>query len=552
MHNALAPDQRGSGAANRGRPMMVVRSPLPDVEIPSVSVYEYLFGDIASDDLDRVAVVDGVSGAETTFRSLLAQIDAVAGAMAARGFGVGDVVALHAPNVPAYVTVFHGLLRAGVTVTTVNGLATGPEITKQLADSGARLMITVSALLAAGEAGARGAGLTDEQMIVLDGGSGATEGCPSLADLLAEPRPAPEVSFDPATHLAVLPYSSGTTGRPKGVMLTHTNLVANVAQSLAIGVGPDDVVPCILPFFHIYGMTVLLNLALRTRAKLVTLPRFDLAQYLGVIQEHRATFLFVAPPIALALAKHPLVDSYDVSSVRAVLSGAAPLDDKLAQAVLDRLGDSVRVLQGYGMTEMSPVSHCIPFDRTDIPPGSVGLLVAGMEARIVDPATGAQIEQPSEGVSAPGELLCRGPNVMVGYLGNPGATSDTLEPDGFMHTGDIVTVDADGVFRVVDRLKELIKYKGYQVPPAELEALLLSHPKIADAAVIGLPDDEAGEIPKAFVVTAQGESLSAAEVIAYVAEQVAPYKKVRSVEFIEAVPKSASGKILRKDLKVAP
>ncbi|MEU4360457.1 AMP-binding protein [Promicromonospora sp. NPDC023987] len=531
---------------------MVVRSPLPDVEIPSVSVYEYLFGDIASDDLDRVAVVDGVSGAETTFRSLLAQIDAVAGAMAARGFGVGDVVALHAPNVPAYVTVFHGLLRAGVTVTTVNGLATGPEITKQLADSGARLMITVSALLAAGEAGARGAGLTDEQMIVLDGGSGATEGCPSLADLLAEPRPAPEVSFDPATHLAVLPYSSGTTGRPKGVMLTHTNLVANVAQSLAIGVGPDDVVPCILPFFHIYGMTVLLNLALRTRAKLVTLPRFDLAQYLGVIQEHRATFLFVAPPIALALAKHPLVDSYDVSSVRAVLSGAAPLDDKLAQAVLDRLGDSVRVLQGYGMTEMSPVSHCIPFDRTDIPPGSVGLLVAGMEARIVDPATGAQIEQPSEGVSAPGELLCRGPNVMVGYLGNPGATSDTLEPDGFMHTGDIVTVDADGVFRVVDRLKELIKYKGYQVPPAELEALLLSHPKIADAAVIGLPDDEAGEIPKAFVVTAQGESLSAAEVIAYVAEQVAPYKKVRSVEFIEAVPKSASGKILRKDLKVAP
>ncbi|GAB2473616.1 AMP-binding protein [Promicromonospora xylanilytica] len=531
---------------------MVVRSPLPDVEIPSVSVYEYLFGDIAPDDLDRVAVVDGVSGAETTFRSLLAQIDAVAGAMAARGFGVGDVVALHAPNIPAYVTVFHGLLRSGVTVTTVNALATGPDITKQLADSGARLMITVSALLPAGEAGARGAGLTDEQMVVLDGDPYAAAGYTSLADLLADPHPAPEVSFDPATHLAVLPYSSGTTGRPKGVMLTHTNLVANVAQSLAIGVGRDDVVPCVLPFFHIYGMTVLLNLALRTRARLVTLPRFDLAQYLGVIQEHRATFLFVAPPIALALAKHPLVDSYDVTSVRAVLSGAAPLDDKLAQAVLDRLGDRVRVLQGYGMTEMSPVSHCIPFDRTDISPGSVGLLVAGMEARILDPATGAEIAQPAEGVSAPGELLCRGPNVMIGYLGNPEATADTLEPDGFMHTGDIVTVDADGVFRVVDRLKELIKYKGYQVPPAELEALLLSHPKIADAAVIGLPDDEAGEIPKAFVVTAQGESLSEGEVIAYVAEQVAPYKKVRSVEFIDAVPKSASGKILRKDLKAAP
>lgn len=522
---------------------MVVRSPLPDVEIPSVSVHEYLFADIAPGDLDRVAVVDGVSGATTTFRSLLAQIDAVAGAVAARGLGVGDVVALHAPNVPAYVTVFHGLLRAGVTVTTVNALATAPEVTKQLVDSGARLVLTVSALLAAGAAGARDAGLGDEQVVVLDG----AEGHLSLADLLADPHPAPDVSFDPATHLAVLPYSSGTTGRPKGVMLTHTNLVANVAQSLAIGVGRDDVVPAILPFFHIYGMTVLLNLALRTRARLVTLPRFDLAQYLGVIQEHRATFLFVAPPVALALAKHPLVDAHDTTSVRAVLSGAAPLDEKLAGAVAERL--DVRVLQGYGMTEMSPVSHCIPFDRPDISPGTVGLLVAGMEARIVDPATGAEIDQPAEGVSGPGELLCRGPNVMTGYLGNPEATAQTLEPDGFLHTGDIVTVDADGAFRVVDRLKELIKYKGYQVPPAELEALLLSHPGIADAAVIGLPDEEAGEVPKAFVVIAPGATLTERDVVEFVAEQVAPYKKVRAVEFIEAVPKSASGKILRKDLR---
>ncbi|MCP2264339.1 AMP-binding protein [Promicromonospora thailandica] len=524
---------------------MVVRSQLPDVDVPRVSLHEYLFGDVAPDDLDRVAVVDGVSGATTTFRSLLAQIDTLAGAVAARGFGVGDVVALHAPNVPAYVTVFHGLLRAGITVTTVNALASGPEITKQLADSGARLLVTVSPLLAAGEAGATGAGLSADQVVVLDGAEGYT----SLADLLADPHPAPDVSFDPATHLAVLPYSSGTTGRPKGVMLTHTNLVANVEQSLLIGVGRDDVVPCVLPFFHIYGMTVLLNLALRTRARLVTLPRFDLAQYLGVIQEHRATFLFVAPPIALALAKHPLVAEHDTSSVRAVLSGAAPLDEKLAAAVRDRL--DVRVLQGYGMTEMSPVSHVIPVDRPDISPGTVGLLVAGMEARIVDPATGTEIQQPAEGVSGAGELLCRGPNVMVGYLGNPQATAETLEPDGFLHTGDIVTVDADGVFRVVDRLKELIKYKGYQVPPAELEALLLSHPGIADAAVIGLPDEEAGEVPKAYVVTAPGATLTARDVMEFVAEQVAPYKKVRAVEFIEAVPKSASGKILRKDLRAA-
>ncbi|MFC4632127.1 AMP-binding protein [Promicromonospora alba] len=229
---------------------MVVRSMLPDVEIPPVSVHEYLFGDLTGDELDRVAVVDGVSGAQTSFRSLLAQIDAVAGAVAARGFGVGDVVALHAPNVPAYVPVFHGLLRAGVTVTTINALSPSPDITKQLLDSGARLVITVSALLLAAEAGAKGAGLAHEHLVVLDGDSAVAAEYTSLADLLADPHPAPEVSFDPATHLAVLPYSSGTTGHPKGVMLTHTNLVANVAQCFAIGVERDDVVPCVLPFFH--------------------------------------------------------------------------------------------------------------------------------------------------------------------------------------------------------------------------------------------------------------------------------------------------------------
>ncbi|WP_125777549.1 AMP-binding protein [Antribacter gilvus] len=522
---------------------MVIRSTYPDVEVPDVSVHDFLFAGLTDEDLDRVAVVDGPTGAATTYRALVAQVDAIAGAVAARGLGVGDVVALHAPNVPAYVTVFHGLLRAGVTVTTVNALSSGEEIARQLADSRAVLLLTVSPLLAGAAAGAAEAGLGDEQVIVLDG----AEGYGSLPDLLAEPNQPPSVTFDPATHLAVLPYSSGTTGRPKGVMLTHRNLVANVLQCAAIGVERDDVVPAVLPFFHIYGMTVLLNLALYKRARLVTLPRFDLAQYLGVVQEHRATFLFVAPPIALALAKHPLVGDHDLSSVKAVLSGAAPFDAALGAAVEARLG--CRVLQGYGMSEMSPVSHVIPIERDDISPGSIGLLVPSMEARIVDPATGAEVDQPAEGVSAAGELLCRGPNVMVGYLGNAQATADTIDPDGFLHTGDIVTVDAEGVFHVVDRLKELIKYKGYQVPPAELEALLVSHPSVADAAVIGVPDDEAGEIPKAFVVPAPGASPTAEELMAFVAEHVAPYKRVRQVELIEVVPRSASGKILRKDLK---
>ncbi|GAB3168460.1 4-coumarate--CoA ligase family protein [Myceligenerans halotolerans] len=523
---------------------MVIRSVFDDVDIPDSSVYDFLFAGLGDDDRARTAIIDGPSGVGTTYGELVARIDAAAGGFAARGLAVGDVVALHCPNTPAFAIVFHGLLRLGVTVTTVNALANHLEMAKQLIDSDAKALITVSPLLPAAAAGAEIAGLAASDVVVLDG----ADGYDSLADVLTQTGPVPDVSFDPATHLAVLPYSSGTTGRPKGVMLTHRNLVANVVQNNGLGLRSDDVVPAVLPFFHIYGMTVLLNLALHTRATLVTLPRFDLEQYLGVIAEHRATYLFVAPPIALALAKHPLVDTVDMSSVRAMLSGAAPFDEKLGAAVSSRL-PGCRVLQGYGMSEMSPVSHVIPIDREDISPGSIGLLIPNMTAKIVDPATGEEIGQPGVGVSAPGELLCQGPNIMVGYLGDEAATAATIEPDGFLHTGDIVAVDADGAFYVVDRLKELIKYKGYQVPPAELEALLIAHEEIADAAVIGVPDDEVGELPKAFVVRTPGSELTGEDVKSYVAEHVAPYKKVRLVEFIEAVPKSASGKILRKDLR---
>ncbi|CAM3469931.1 AMP-binding protein [Isoptericola cucumis] len=523
----------------------VIRSPHPDVEIPDVSLYDFLFAPLAGADLDRVAVVDGPSGEQTTYRALRDQVDAIAGAFAARGLGVGDVVALHSPNVPAFVSVFHGLLRAGVTVTTVNALATGAEVGKQLRASGARALVTVSPLLAAAEAGADAAGIGPHDVVVLDG----ADGHPSLGELLAGGHPAPDVAFDPATHLAVLPYSSGTTGLPKGVMLTHRNLVANVLQTEAyIPLTPDDVIPAVLPFFHIYGMTVLMNGAVYQRSTLVTLPRFDLAEYLRVVEQHRSTVLFVAPPIALALAKHPAAAQRDLSSVRILMSGAAPFDEHLAGAVAARL-PGARVMQGYGMSEMSPVSHVIPVDRTDVSSGSVGMLVPNMTAKIVDPATGAPVPLPAEGVSAPGELLCAGPNVMVGYLADEASTRDTLEPDGYLHTGDIVTVDADGAFFVVDRLKELIKHKGYQVAPAELEALLLTHPEIADAAVIGVPDPESGEVPKAFVVRADGSALTADDVQSFVAEQVAPYKKVRAVEFVDAVPKSAAGKILRKELR---
>ncbi|WP_432794200.1 AMP-binding protein [Rhodococcus ruber] len=524
---------------------MSFRSPFPDVDIPALSVYDFLFGSIAESDLDRPALTEGTTGAVTDYRTLIGQIDAIAGALAARGVGVGDVVGLLSPNVPAFAAVFHGILRAGATATTVNALYTAEDIAKQLEDSKATFFFTVSPLLPHAKEAAAAVGIPDDRLVVLDG----AEGHPSLRDLLAENAPAPEVSFDPATHLAVLPYSSGTTGRPKGVMLTHTNLVANVCQIKSpIRIDPDDRILAVLPFFHIYGMTVLLNAALFNRASLVTMPKFDLPEFLRIVSEQKCTYVFIAPPVAVALAKHPLVDQYDLSSVHTVFSGAAPLDRALGNAVAARLGWKVR--QGYGMSEMSPVSHAIPFDGDDVPLDSVGPTIANMECKLVDPTTGEEVEYPTgEGVSEPGELWCKGPNVMVGYLGNPQATAETLDADGFLHTGDIATVDAAGNVTIVDRLKELIKYKGYQVPPAELEALLLTHPKIADVAVIGVLDDEGEEVPKAFVVRQPDAELTEAEVVEFVAERVSPHKKVRQVQFIDIVPKSAAGKILRKDLR---
>jgi len=521
------------------------RSPLPDVAIPSVSIHDYLFADLDTAALDSVAIVDGVTGAETTYRQLVAQIDLFAGALAARGVGLGDRIGVLCPNVPAFATVFHGILRAGATATTINSLYTADEIAAQLEDSDAHWLITVTPLLAGAKSAAERRGIPAERVVVLDG----ADGHPSLRDLLGEGRTAPEVTFDPATHLAVLPYSSGTTGRAKGVMLTHRNLVANVGQCTGLlSVDCDDRVLAVLPFFHIYGMTVLLNFALRKRASLVTMPRFDLPDFLRIIAEHRTTWVFIAPPIAVALAKHPIVDQYDLSSVRVIFSGAAPLDGELATAVSQRLG--CEVVQGYGMTETSPAVNLIPAEWTHVDKSSIGPLVPNTEARLVDPETGQDIVPDEHGISAPGELWVRGPQVMAGYLGRPDETAQMLDEDGWLRTGDIATAGPDGVFHIVDRLKELIKYKGYQVAPAVLEAVLLGHPRIADAAVIGTRDDDGQEVPKAFVVAQPGAQLTADEVMEFVAERVAPHEKVRRVEFIEAVPKSASGKILRKDLRV--
>ncbi len=531
---------------------MSFHSPFPDVEIPQTSLFDFLLGRVATDEqlAGKIALIDGSTGAATTYGELVAQINAVAGALAQRGVGPGDVAAILCPNLPAFVSVFHGILRAGGTATTLNSLYTAGEITSQLTDSKASYLFTISLFLPQADEAAAAVGMDPKNVVIIDGSAQVLPERTSLRELLTAGAPAPDITIDPATHLAVLPYSSGTTGRAKGVMLTHRNLVANVAQTgPLLTLSDEDRLLAVLPFFHIYGMNVLMNASLSRGATIITMPRFDLADFLRVIDTYKATFIFIAPPIAVALAKHPMVDDYDISSVTMVFSGAAPLGAELGKNVADRL--HCRVRQGYGMSELSPVSHSMPDNADDIPLGTVGVTIPNMECKIVDTETGAEIDVPTEGTSAPGELWCKGPNVMLGYLENPTATAETLDSDGFLHTGDVATVSAEGYVSIVDRVKELIKYKGYQVPPAELEALLLTHESIADAACIGVNDADGEEIPKAFVVLQPGALLSEKDVMDFVASNVAPYKKVRQVQFIDVIPKSSAGKNLRKDLRTA-
>ena len=513
----------------------IYRSPLPDVDIPDVPLTELVLGR-AAELADKPALVDGSTGRHLTYGELIAGVRSLAGGLVARGFQKGQVVGVVAPNTPEYAIVFHGTAMAGGVITTVNPTYTEREVHHQLIDAGASLVVTVPALLETVRAAAADTNVAE--IVVMGEADGATPLSALFGPPLAEQVP---VSGD---DLVALPYSSGTTGLSKGVMLTHHNLVANVVQTISVsGLAEDDVLDAVLPFFHIYGMQIMMNCGLTVGGTIVLLPRFDLEQFLHMHQEHRITRSFVAPPIIVALAKHPMVDSYDLSALRLVMSGAAPLSGELAKEAGDRLG--VQVVQGYGMTEMSPVSHLTPIGQ--LKPGSVGVTVPNTETMIVDPLDGASL-----GVDADGEVWVRGPQVMAGYLNNPTATQATIDADRWLHTGDIGHIDADGHLYVVDRLKELIKYKGFQVPPAELEALLLTHPSVADAAVVGQPDDEAGEIPVGYVVLKPGQTTTDAEVMEFVAGQVAHYKQLRRVTFVESVPKSPSGKILRRQLREQP
>jgi acyl-CoA synthetase (AMP-forming)/AMP-acid ligase II len=523
---------------------MVFHSEYADVADVELPVHEAVLGHAARYG-DTPALVDGTNGTTLTYAQLDAFHRRIAAALAASGLRKGDVLALHSPNTIAYPAVFFAATRAGASVTTVHPLSTAEEFAKQLRDSSARWIVTVSPLL---ETARRAAGLAGgvEEVLVCDSAPGHR----SVLDLLASTDPEPRVGIDPREDVAALPYSSGTTGVPKGVMLTHHSIATNMAQLQPfIPMKPGDKVLAILPFFHIYGLMALINVPLSHGATVVTLPRFDLEQFLATIQDQRINALYVAPPIVLALAKHPAVDRYDLSSVEFVVSAAAPLDAALAKACADRLG--IRpVLQAYGMTELSPGTHVVPLSAENVPPGTVGKLLPRTEMRIL--SLDAHEGGPAKdlGVGEEGEIAIRGPQRMKGYLGRPDETDVMIDSDGWVHTGDVGRVDADGWLYVVDRVKELIKYKGHQVAPAEIEALLLTHEDIADAAVIGVYDRDGNEVPKAYVVRQpHAAGLTEADVLAYVAARVAPYKKVRRVEFTDGVPRAASGKILRRQLR---
>ncbi|MEE2636810.1 MAG: 4-coumarate--CoA ligase family protein [Acidobacteriota bacterium] len=514
---------------------MIYRSPYPDVTIPDVALTDHLF-EHAERHADRAALIDGPTGRTITYGELVTAIRCTAAGLTERGFAKGDVFAIYSPNRPEYAVAFMGVAMAGGVNTTVNPLYTAGELKRQLIDAQAKFLVTIPPFL--DKAREACANTPVQEVFVF----GEAEGATPFSSLSQTDSAPPTNIVDPREDLVALPYSSGTTGMPKGVMLTHRNLVANLCQTDSVErLSAKDVLIGILPFYHIYGMVVIMGGALRTGATIVTMPRFDLEQFLELIQRYAVTTAYLVPPIVLALAKHPLVDRYNLSTLQNILSGAAPLPEPVARACASRHNLTVR--QGYGLTETSPVTHANGRDR-EVRVASAGCAVPNTECRIVDVQSG---DDAAEGET--GEVWVRGPQVMKGYLHNPEATRNMIDTEGWLHTGDIGYADADGYMFVVDRVKELIKYKGLQVAPAELEAVLQAHPSVADAAVIPVPDEEAGEVPKAFVVLKPGTEPSSEALMSHVAERVAPHKRVRYVEFIDAIPKVPSGKILRRELR---
>ena len=500
--------------------------------VPDQTLPEYVLGE-AAEHGGRCALIDAASGEALTYAELVDKVGRAGHGLRAAGVRPGDVVALCSTNSIDFVVAWYAALTIGATVTTVSPHSKASEFTDHFLATDTRWVITTAHLF---ESVLRNAALSTAVAgtFVVDGDpAGAT----AFEQIIAAGKSGLPTGLASPSDTAFLPRSSGTSGLPKSVVLTHRNLVASLSQMRdAHGVTSSDTVLASLPLVHTFGLQVTLNLSLRAGACVVLMPRFEIEGFLDTIQRHHVTRAEIVPPIVQALANTDLLDDYDLSSLHVMTVGAAPMSSDLVTTCARRTGCHMK--QVYGMTELAGSSHIAPDDGPD-KPWSIGPTVQGVECRVIDPTTGAEVA-----AGQPGELLVRAPSVMRRYLNDEEATAAAIDADGWLHTGDVVTVDDEGWYEVVDRLKEMIKYKGFQVAPAELEQLLLSHPSVADAAVVGLPDDEAGEVPQAFVV--RRTALTDDELMAWVAERVTPYKRIRRVEFVESIPKSPSGKILRR------
>ncbi len=509
---------------------VIYDGPALDQPIPQLTLPEFIRHS-ARQHSDKVALIDVLDGRSCSYADVDRLIGRVAAGLAAQHFMPGDTLMMFAPNLLEWPIVALGAMAAGGVVSAANPAYAASDLAHQMRDAKARFIFTVPALL---DCVREAAAQSDCKILLLGDDAQAL----SYASLISCADPEPVVAAN-VHALAALPYSSGTTGLPKGVRLTHANLVANICQTLqAVPVQETQVGLAILPMFHIYGFAVSTMGSLARGATLVILPRFEPTTFLAAIQTHRVTRLNLVPPLVQFLAKSPLVDDYDLSSIQHMSSGAAPLGAAVAKMAADRLHCPIG--QGLGMTESSGVIATSYPGR--IREGACGQLLPATQARIVDPGTDDDLAP-----GQPGEVWFKGPQAFGGYFGQPAASAAALTPDGWVRTGDVGYFDEDGYLFITDRIKELIKVKGFQVAPAELEALLFTHPAVADVAVIGRADERSGEIAVAYVVV-RGE-FDPEAIMAWLAQRVPDYKQLGAVLRCDAIPKTASGKILRRALR---
>lgn len=521
----------------------IVRSPYQQIDIPETSLYGHVFNQFDQYG-SKTALIDPLKGREISFAELRDITCRMSSGLCRMGLEKGDIVTIFAPNSTDYNALFFATLAAGGIVSTCNPTYTVNEFNYQVKNCGCKFVATIPTLFPTVMKAVEGT--TVEKVIVMDEVNQKKDNATSLNTLLDDSGSLfQDTVINVKKDIAVLPYSSGTTGLPKGVMLTHYNIVANICQLKHPEIqqfAEDEILMAILPYYHIYGMVVVMFSALYQGKPQIVLPKFEPVTFLESIQRYHPTWAHVAPPLILFLAKHPDVSKYDICSLQRVISGGAPLGGEVVEETKRRTGIK-NIQQAYGLTETSPVTHWNPAKVSVKKPRSVGFPIQNQLVKVVNLSTGDAL-----GPNEEGELIVSGPNIMLGYLNRPDATKECITDDGWFHTGDIGYYDEHGHFYITDRLKELIKVKGFQVAPAELEALLVHHPMIADAAVIGIQHERQGEAPKAFVVRRES-SLTEDHVMAYVKERVAEYKwLVGGVEFIDEIPKSPSGKILRRTL----